>query len=230
MAYKFRELNKSTFEMLINNELWCAKPETLNDPFDTQIDRQNLEELYQGVFSDQNEINHRINHLADIFSGVGICSFSKRIDSPIMWSHYADEHKGICIEFDLVQIREQNIDLTINDVDYQKILPELDFVQLDKGEGVSSPKRQSANPYAKMLNTKDVTWEYEKEVRLIKYDGHGVAKFSPSCIRSIYFGMRTSERDVKTLKRIMNSDAHQHITWFKAIKSKTEFKVEFQEI
>lgn len=230
MAYKFRELNKSTFEMLINGELWCAKPESLNDPFDTQLDIPNLKELYQNVYRSHERINHRISGLADIFSRVGICSFSKRIDSPVMWSHYADEHKGICIEFDLLQVIDQNISLITRDVEYQKVLPELDFVEMDKGESALSPRRQSSNPYNKMLCTKDVTWEYEKEVRLIKGDGHGIANFSPSCIRSIYFGMRTSERDVKTLRKIMNSDAHQHITWFKAIKSKTEFKIEFQEI
>jgi hypothetical protein len=29
------------------------------------------------------------------------CSFSERLDSAVMWSHYADEHKGFCIEYDV---------------------------------------------------------------------------------------------------------------------------------
>jgi hypothetical protein len=31
---------------------------------------------------------------------VKACSFSERNDSVLMWSHYADQHKGFCIEYD----------------------------------------------------------------------------------------------------------------------------------
>ncbi len=31
-----------------------------------------------------------------------ICSFTKNSDAPIMWSHYANEHKGICLEFNSI--------------------------------------------------------------------------------------------------------------------------------
>ena len=30
----------------------------------------------------------------------GVCALGERADSILMWSHYADEHAGICIEFD----------------------------------------------------------------------------------------------------------------------------------
>jgi hypothetical protein len=38
--------------------------------------------------------------LDDIKKDVRVSCFSEKNDSLLMWSHYADEHKGICIEYD----------------------------------------------------------------------------------------------------------------------------------
>lgn len=32
---------------------------------------------------------------------IGICCFSALFDHPLMWSHYADKHKGVCLGFHL---------------------------------------------------------------------------------------------------------------------------------
>ena len=34
----------------------------------------------------------------------GVFSLSKTWRSPLMWSHYADEHRGICLEYDTTKI------------------------------------------------------------------------------------------------------------------------------
>ncbi len=34
-------------------------------------------------------------------SSVRFCSMSERYDSLLMWSHYSDQHKGVCIEYDV---------------------------------------------------------------------------------------------------------------------------------
>src|SRR3954471_5525958 len=33
----------------------------------------------------------------------GVLSLSERWNSVLMWSHYADNHRGVCIEFDLAE-------------------------------------------------------------------------------------------------------------------------------
>ena len=30
---------------------------------------------------------------------VGVCSFSLELTNTLMWSHYADEHRGICLTY-----------------------------------------------------------------------------------------------------------------------------------
>jgi len=39
------------------------------------------------------------NHVTTHFGGRGVLSLATHWDNALMWSHYADEHRGICIEF-----------------------------------------------------------------------------------------------------------------------------------
>lgn len=38
MLYKYRAFNDQSLSILINSEIFCATPSSLNDPFDSQID------------------------------------------------------------------------------------------------------------------------------------------------------------------------------------------------
>ena len=227
--YKFRELNKTTYEMLINHELWCASPESLNDPFDAQFDY----ELYgRRVSATCDEHAKQTAYQASrFFKNVGICAFCKEKSNQVMWSHYADEHKGLCIEFDLRKILDQNPDLSVSNVTYQSELPESKLVKTfpptDSALYVSSVVDKSV--FSKILTTKDVTWSYEQEIRIIK-EKFGVAKFTPECIVSISFGLRTSERDINTVVRLLADKAYAHIKWYKAKKSKITYSLEFEAI
>ena len=39
--------------------------------------------------------------LTDIFSRFGALCLTKSWNNPLLWSHYADKHKGLCLGFDL---------------------------------------------------------------------------------------------------------------------------------
>jgi hypothetical protein len=36
-VFKYREINKNTYQLLINREIWFSKPNTFNDPFECNI-------------------------------------------------------------------------------------------------------------------------------------------------------------------------------------------------
>lgn len=44
--------------------------------------------------------NEIIQKVKEVRNNTLISCFSKRYDSILMWSHYGDKHKGICVEFD----------------------------------------------------------------------------------------------------------------------------------
>ena len=36
----------------------------------------------------------------------GVCCFSAVINNPLLWSHYADQHRGVCIGYSLARVPE----------------------------------------------------------------------------------------------------------------------------
>jgi hypothetical protein len=88
-------------------------------------------------------------------SQTGLLSFSRNWTNPVLWSHYADKHRGICLGFDVPRNR-------IHHVRYEdkRILAELD----KQGE---DPTRIPADLQEKLFCTKSAHWEYEEEVRLM---------------------------------------------------------------
>lgn len=86
---------------------------------------------------------------------IQICSFTERYDSLLMWAHYAEQHKGICIEYDF------------NESDADRIRP---FIQpvfySNKIFTINSIGEVNAinNIMASICKSKD--WEYEQEWRL----------------------------------------------------------------
>lgn len=76
--YKYARINSNTINALFERYVWYPKPTTLNDPFDCALSQS----LMNG--GDQQ---------------LGVLSLSKLNSNIMMWSHYADSHRGICIEY-----------------------------------------------------------------------------------------------------------------------------------
>jgi Protein of unknown function (DUF2971) len=95
-----------------------------------------------------------------------LCSFSAVNDSLLMWSHYADHHKGFCLEYDLEAL-DANHDLRrfLYPVVYSGQLYDLTSF----AENLFSSDRQQFNPILPLLGVlhKFDGWEYEQEWRLV---------------------------------------------------------------
>jgi Protein of unknown function (DUF2971) len=84
-------------------------------------------------------------------------------DSTLMWSHYADNHRGICLEFGTdVRLFASAFEVTYRS-DYPKWAPHL-----------------VANNGAEVLLTKSDDWKYEREFRIIGLGGDVQRSFDAS--------------------------------------------------
>ena len=111
---------------------------------------------------------------AQALTRVGVFCVSTRRDDILMWSHYADSHKGICLEFDgmsPLMAHAQKVNYSL--------------------------KRDPINPYAddnmiameKSMLTKSEHWAYEAEWRLFRYkEDLGAAQFRPANLTGIILG------------------------------------------
>lgn len=83
----------------------------------------------------------------------GLLCFSENWTNPMLWSHYADKHKGICLGFDLRPGSE------VQKVIYKEKRPRM---KLDTLEDPSSIPKDIQDL---LLLTKFKGWEYEHEIR-----------------------------------------------------------------
>ena len=95
--YKFFSPSYNFFDSLINSYLWLAKPSSFNDPFEFLFNLQNISD-------DNHQKMHRLKivNYMDTF-GVMCLSSDTNLNSSehvLMWSHYADIHKGVLLGFD----------------------------------------------------------------------------------------------------------------------------------
>lgn len=71
---------------------------TGNAPLDAEAFENRVNYLYNNPDELESIVQRQI---IKFISTIGICCFSKRDDNLLMWSHYSQSHKGVCLKFDL---------------------------------------------------------------------------------------------------------------------------------
>jgi hypothetical protein len=161
-------------ESLRKKRLKLARFDDMNDPFEllgvelkSPQDRADFQALKQ-----------------EMARTVGMLCFSKTWSNPVLWSHYADKHRGLCLGFDIP-------DEWAVEVSYTGARLKADLEH-------SLPSEKNSSFGHKLLTTKFSHWRYEKEVRTIirlenSHSEHG-HNFLPYCnalrLREVIIGPR----------------------------------------
>lgn len=218
ILYKYLDID-GTKCVLGNLDLQFTNATQLNDPFDCHpslIDHEsNIDDRLQGIRRQwQKEVEE--NRAYNVREDTWLCSFSKRYDSMLMWSHYCRSHTGFCIGID-IEKAIQSMPQMCGQI-YLKPFPlEVQYME----ELVPSNTFKPCEPYCHQLATKSKDWAYEQEVRLIipkpnpeyaaftpaqakrdnpdkVWDWKEIRHFFPisgECFESIYIGINTPEED-----------------------------------
>ena len=130
--------------------------------------------------------------------------------SMLMWAHYADSHKGFCVEYEIPTPDEQNITLLQNlmPVIYSdervSVLNECLADLIDPG--VSEDTVGAIYKYG--LLTKSIDWKYQNEWRLISLDTM-LTDESYNCIffpiSKVYIGAKMPDGKRREIIKICNS-------------------------
>ncbi|MCZ4339905.1 DUF2971 domain-containing protein [Shewanella colwelliana] len=128
---------------------------------------------------------------------MGILSLSEDPKSTTMWSHYGQNHTGICIGYDPVLLAPESPNGVVDWLRQVEYVAEKDIVRnsylLFAKTGMGHSHRSTMELFFKMLTTKSTDWAYEKEWRfLLPNNGGKVFKLEIEAISSITFGLRTS--------------------------------------
>jgi len=122
------------------NRLKVTRFSEANDPFELEALNCHKREIRQLVRAFKNTHDNKM----------GLLCFSANWTNPLLWSHYAGNHTGICLGFDLPR-RDAEC------VVYKRKRP-----RLEHGPGTASI---SAEIKFLLLRTKFIGWKYEQECR-----------------------------------------------------------------
>lgn len=254
-------VTKNQFQKMIKNTSLSRKEfndiilETLNKGL---IDPNNVNDSYKDFiyetfqrgelnFDQSAEVKAIFNMIPSAFSeainkNIGIFCLSETNDNILMWSHYADQHKGIAIGYDsehpFFNQQKQGLDFKLGKVKYSMKRPD---------------KPGEFKDNYRLFYQKSPDWKYEKEWRVIsrlenadtilsQNDSNAFSiylfKIPIEAIQYIIFGMKVSLLDrIPAQMKIIEDTLIPRIQinafpirFFQAVKHPTLFKVNIEEI
>jgi hypothetical protein len=112
---------------------------------------------------------------------VGVLCLSEVHDDILMWSHYADCHRGICLIYET----DYEFFAHAQPVRYKQERPRVNPVHQSTEEMLDNA-----------IFTKSSAWAYEKEWRILHYQqGVGERQSPPAALKAIVLGVALSETD-----------------------------------
>jgi len=155
----YRYLNEQYALEALQTKTWkVGRLLELNDPADCQPILVNAPPQN----TPEEETSFATRYLSGLYEDVGVVCFSNEITDPVIWSHYADSHRGIALGFDF----DPGSGDTLHKVTYQDCRPTIDY-QIAQGlrpEGQVTPAFiDKVIKYG--FTYKAPSWAYEKEYR-----------------------------------------------------------------
>lgn len=163
VVYKFKPINKGTERRdvgriieLLDGKLHLSDWEGLNDVWEGcyNSDDPTGRSKLRDVFRSKKE--YLVYSLSKSESG------QKRIlRSHLMWAHYASDHMGVAVEFDLRKLPKGVGKLNVCYGKEPQHISQQDIANMDSDDG------QQKDLIRRILGYKTIEWQYEQEVRLM---------------------------------------------------------------
>ena len=221
--YKYESL--STAELIIFNQtIKFTFPGKFNDPFDCNLENvyfkfsermdplviqeiDILKKEFGRLLSDEMLLRAYQESLNNKLRNAAVSCFSLRKDNTLMWSHYADKHSGICLQFDFL-FEKPFLDVKIaleGTVDY------------GFGDPINYLEDKKAGLWRAFL-TKSIDWQYEKELRFLTLQGEQAYKYKPEFLRKIIFGINCKKSEIEGIISCCKQQNLLHLKFEKANK------------
>lgn len=219
----YLEVNYSYDELLIK-----AIPIVMNKdhiPFDQALTRAKYLIDSQGLDTKEG-LQIAKNNILKLFTKVGVCCFTfNDPEKVLMWSHYGDQHYGICLCFEFHDDFSDHPPCF--DTSYKISTPLK--VTYSKKRHIYDPIGSSTEELETILKTKSDDWNYEEEYRIICFDHCGPIKYNPLFLTGIVAGCRMKDREKNVLIRLIeNSNFLSQLTV--AQMNPQEFRLEIKNI
>jgi len=216
VLYKYRACDKYNSDIIIGHGMFFPRPTVFNDPFDCRIplvfqggaedwveylmprlrtqgvSDEYLREQIRKIITDGKISEFEANEIAqghaeNELENLEVLCLSEPRDDILMWSHYADCHRGVCFGFST----EKWLLLSnkAKPVEYVDVMPTVNALRQDIQEAAQ-----------KITLTKFRTWSHEREWRVVRQATPSqMYSFPPQCLCEVIFGCKTTIQDRRRL-------------------------------
>jgi len=205
--YKYQPFSAPTLSNLAERKLWFSSPADFNDPLDCGLylidgeirpaDARRAFEYYRGHVPDPAAFQARYapngqltsEFLAELARGAqsglndiirdqrGVACFATTPSSLLLWAHYADGHRGFCLEFDT----SADFFGKAHPVSYAANVPVLNAVDF-------LTDRPAEDLFEAIFLTKSKHWSYEEEWRLVHKEPRTAYTYHWKVLTGVYLG------------------------------------------
>ena len=228
--------------ILVDSNLFLTDPAEFNDPFEFKyrIGFGNLEQLRKdlaiafdklhgkGTFrpdfkAKQIEalVRRMLENPEEEFKAMfdtshhGVHCFTPDARAPLMWAHYANSYKGLCLQF-----KPSN--------DVSTFIASQPVIYTDKIPTLDLPIGDDADIDA-VIRHKGRAWKDERECRIVMLGiKNRLLAFSPEALTGVILGSRFPDDSIPELKRIMNErrdKGHPAVKIFRGQASSTSYRM-----
>ena len=266
MLYKYTGNSSQAISNINNHALWFNTVTSFNDPFDIypvykmdEKERQQAMVLFQktkdidiGIAAtftaEELSVLERLQDrcMPVENSKSGVTCFSEERDNIIMWSHYANSHKGICLGFDLTEnstIRDfldetMLVDSCSSTVNTPSNVPCSGKIYKIINYSETRPQLiiGKQEPQTDFLEVKFIQWAYEKEWRIMlhthqPYVFPRLMYYKPNILKELIFGANMHWGEfVKTYLQTKDYIKRHSVKTFYASLDDVAYKLNMNEI
>ena len=191
--YRYSSLSSYSLDDIINGRITLTSVGEFNDVFEGAVQREKsiqrkiseTVEKWERLERIQDVMHFKVAHKEEIvkpvitkakrdqrvsfrdliYFGTQVCCYSENPNSELMWAHYADNSKGICVEYDFNSLLPDNfLRYCMFPVAYTE--KPIDVSDLVKNDQSLFQYSMEAALLCSTLN-KSMEWNYEREWRLV---------------------------------------------------------------
>lgn len=194
-------------KMLLSEEAWTIMKAGLQSTKDLTTLKDKVEDSRQQMLSLISTLFPILTSFSKRFST--IACFSEDVKSILMWSHYADSHKGFALEYDFRTTQSMPLErgalypVVYSDERYDaSVYITWQFMHVLGFH----PKNPDITAFSKVALHKSRVWEYEREWRIIDPGPHDPTHPKPTVIHykpmAIYYGENIPKDKYERLHQI----------------------------
>ncbi|WP_165724953.1 DUF2971 domain-containing protein [Pseudoalteromonas sp. SA25] len=232
--FRYRDISVNSLLEITTSSFYASKPSAFNDPFDCDFywDGQLNEDLKNHLVSinntqgqlkfDKVEMSSLEEGIKNDVQNLGIVCFTTDPLNPLMWAHYSNSHRGICIEYKVEGVLESE---TFRKVKYNRA----DKVIVNSFELIKNGYDMGSF-FDDIVYSKLKEWKYEEEWRLMLIQPTKRLISLASPIESVTFGLKCPDAEVIKVLNILKLNFLSGITKAFRVRITNKGTMEREEI